>query len=724
MDQLSDAAVDHEALSIFGEPTHGTQTYETWTKYFAYVAKGVPVPGQKASWCRYFLGKANEINYEKPVQWATWDAFFTRSVKKKIFSVKKMQVKKVNKAVKQQMEIENNKLGLDTMERPKQMTKRQARAEKKRGTTTVVTTEDDSANATVREDPFLQKDKNGVFLCRPVGPILDQHKLPRPKLNRNEQFTCPLTTRTKCAGQCFENEMRYYSHLRDAHNMNVDPSLLAFKEPKPKSIQPKRALIQGSQPQDQLAQPTLTSIQPEPVLTLCNPIRTERPIIQDSPTQLVQQLSPNIDSFACIDKDLFPDIVNDGNDQLVGAPATLEVDVDLTRLVAPEVAGPDSSVQPIYLGYHNYKCPIGGKKSCQKIFSDSKAALQHLKDSHKVSSSILHPLLVGAPAAPKIRFEVNKLTVREYDLQRTEESKTAIKATVPALTEKLENKQKELNAKESLINVFIKELETITAHPENYNRYAATGKTSQLKSEQDKLEVLSKAITTILNDLERAKAGGSELFPLEYDGEELKAMYGTQTRPQIMDDGKGEGKCALYALYSLLYSIASIDPDFRTETNIKMFMKATVELILDLIADKKIPDSLHFQPGDMELKNFSCHALRSLLPMHFHPYKFFEIRLANGSLANIDWLLRQQSGYFIVYGNRLPIEVATSDNEKYVGHFHFLAVNVPKKLIIDNKTGKQGFLRLSRATFGSVMPSVHTILGFYKLCNKKYLINF
>ena len=76
-------------------------------------------------------------------------------------------------------------------------------------------------------------------------------------------------------------------------------------------------------------------------------------------------------------------------------------------------------------------------------------------------------------------------------------------------------------------------------------------------------------------------------------------MYGTQTRPQILDLGKAEGKCALYALHSLLLSIKSIDDGFRSLDYIKEMMMETVTYILWLLGEKMIPNNPHFYPGDM-----------------------------------------------------------------------------------------------------------------------------
>ena len=65
-----------------------------------------------------------------------------------------------------------------------------------------------------------------------------------------------------------------------------------------------------------------------------------------------------------------------------------------------------------------------------------------------------------------------------------------------------------------------------------------------------------------------------------------------------------------------------------------------------------------------------------------------------------------------MYGNRLPIE----DNKKkaFKDSFHYLAVNIQKRLIIDNKTNHAFMMRLSQQAFDIRLKTVHSILALEK----------
>ena len=81
-----------------------------------------------------------------------------------------------------------------------------------------------------------------------------------------------------------------------------------------------------------------------------------------------------------------------------------------------------------------------------------------------------------------------------------------------------------------------------------------------------------------------------------------------------------------------------------------------------------------------------------------------------GNYHGVDWLLRQPSGYFILYG-----EVNSQ--------FHFLAVNIPKRLVIDNKT-KGSFMKLCREVLSKHLPYVHEILRCEKCVGNEWKVCF
>jgi hypothetical protein len=192
-------------------------------------------------------------------------------------------------------------------------------------------------------------------------------------------------------------------------------------------------------------------------------------------------------------------------------------------------------------------------------------------------------------------------------------------------------------------------------------------------------------------------------------------------------------------------------------------MVKTVKDIKWLIANGHLDDRPDNHPGDEELEVFSVHAFLSMDQEMCQPYKYFLMRSKSGSLLSFDWLLTQNHGYFIVYGSREDgdLVVTQKQHQKFVGAFHFLAVNVKKKLVIDNKN-VGGFRRLCRQIFVAAdkggepkpkrkrkgpqeeveditditkitdkkrtitpcMQTVHGILGLYKFVNGKYITDF
>jgi hypothetical protein len=112
-----------------------------------------------------------------------------------------------------------------------------------------------------------------------------------------------------------------------------------------------------------------------------------------------------------------------------------------------------------------------------------------------------------------------------------------------------------------------------------------------------------------------------------------------------------------------------------------------------------------------KLSSFSVHAFLTFGGT-CNPFRYYEMHTNSGHNLGLLWLLKQSAGYFVVYGNRLPIE--KSGTKKFKESFHYLAINIGKKVIIDNKsTG--GFIRFCRESFEKRMPTVHTILRFEKL---------
>ena len=214
-----------------------------------------------------------------------------------------------------------------------------------------------------------------------------------------------------------------------------------------------------------------------------------------------------------------------------------------------------------------------------------------------------------------------------------------------------------------------------------------------------------------------------------YSAQDLKALYNTKKAPQIPAQNKSGGQCGFQAMVNLLWSIPSVvalgeDSKFHQVDRIRDMMVATVkQVLLEFEEGKRACDNLssrHKWPGDVKLKQFSVSAFLALGGRLF-PYRFKEMRMKNGCNCGINWLLRQAAGYFIVYGNRHSEE--DEKLKKYRESFHYLAVNIEKKLVIDNKS-QGAFLRLCRESFDQRMKTVHTILKLEKMDEGIWRVTF
>ena len=90
------------------------------------------------------------------------------------------------------------------------------------------------------------------------------------------------------------------------------------------------------------------------------------------------------------------------------------------------------------------------------------------------------------------------------------------------------------------------------------------------------------------------------------------------------------------------------------------------------------------------------------------------VDVTKGYYFGLEWLLRQPSGYYIVYGCA-KIDVPDSA--------HFLAVNIPKRLVINNKTSGS-FMKLCRDVFNVHLPYIHEILRCEKLVDGEWKVSF
>ena len=203
------------------------------------------------------------------------------------------------------------------------------------------------------------------------------------------------------------------------------------------------------------------------------------------------------------------------------------------------------------------------------------------------------------------------------------------------------------------------------------------------------------------------------ILPIVYDAATLRTKYNLDSKPKLANQGKKAGQCAFQAYIGLLRSITSIGygHEFAKEEVVRSRMIGTVKRINKLLKeDKQLDSRKHYlQPGDESLENFSVHAFKT---MNQDPYRLTTMTTGPKKafqLLPIEWLLRQSAGYFIVFGNRLPI-----GDKNFDSHFHFLGVNIEKGLVLDNKTAAS-HLRLCRATFDKVMPTTLEILRLEKL---------
>jgi hypothetical protein len=242
----------------------------------------------------------------------------------------------------------------------------------------------------------------------------------------------------------------------------------------------------------------------------------------------------------------------------------------------------------------------------------------------------------------------------------------------------------------------------------------------------------------------------------------LKVLYGLEPaaeKPTLAPQAKSlGGKCGYQAEYVLRQSIPDIPIRLKEADYVFDMMVKTVKDIKWLIANGHLDDRPDNHPGDEELEVFSVHAFLSMNQGMCQPYKYFLMRSKSGSLLSYDWLLRRTYGYFIVYGSREDgdLVVTEKQHKKFVGAFHFLAVNVKKKLVIDNKN-VGGFRRLCKEIFVATekpkrkrrgtqeeveditditkitdkkrpitpcMQTVHGILGLYKFVDGEYITDF
>ena len=213
---------------------------------------------------------------------------------------------------------------------------------------------------------------------------------------------------------------------------------------------------------------------------------------------------------------------------------------------------------------------------------------------------------------------------------------------------------------------------------------------------------------------------------LEYSAKELKTLYGWDKAPNIAAQNKAGGQCGFQAHTSLMWSITSIGPthQFGQVPFIRSKMVASVNSINQQMLRGDIPtdrwNSQHLYAGDDKLHEFSVHAF-----LHFggclNPCRYRTMVTKGGSCLGLHWLLKQSSGYFIVYGNRHDLQDAGT--KKFQDSFHYLAVNIEKQVVIDNKSSK-GFLRLCQEAFAARMKTVHTILRFEKLEGRVWTVVF
>ena len=222
-------------------------------------------------------------------------------------------------------------------------------------------------------------------------------------------------------------------------------------------------------------------------------------------------------------------------------------------------------------------------------------------------------------------------------------------------------------------------------------------------------------------DKEQNKDPDSDLI---YKGNELKVLYGWPQVPKLPDQCKSlGGQCAFQAHTNLVWSIPSIGQStpFGDVTVIRQKMISAVKVIKGHLRTGIIPtdqvESMHYYPGDERLVEFSVHCML-WFGGTLTPYRYKMMTFKSGACLGLGWLLKQPSGYFLVYGNRHE-----ATHKDFNTSFHYVAVNVNKKLVIDNKsTG--AFLRFCREAFSERLKTVHTILRFELLEGGLWKINF
>jgi hypothetical protein len=315
------------------------------------------------------------------------------------------------------------------------------------------------------------------------------------------------------------------------------------------------------------------------------------------------------------------------------------------------------------------------------------------------------------PAAPKKALKVSPVLEKIQQQSRDalyQSNRTKKHCRQLARNSKRTVKKKQM-AQSSAMPVLFEEGQLIAAASEGFQQPPQCSKTS----------VDAVPFLTLEHRLEPG-------LQLHYSAKELKDLYGWDKAPTIPAQNKAGGQCAFQAHTSLMWSICSIGPthQFGQVPFIKSKMVASVNSINKQMLDGDIPtdrwNSQHLYAGDDKLHEFSVHAF-----LHFggclNPYRYSTMRNKGGACLGLHWLLKQSSGYFIVYGNRHDLE--DEGKKKFLESFHFLAVNVEKQIVIDNKTSK-GFLRLCKEAFTDRMKTIHTILRFEKLEGRFWKVVF
>ena len=131
-------------------------------------------------------------------------------------------------------------------------------------------------------------------------------------------------------------------------------------------------------------------------------------------------------------------------------------------------------------------------------------------------------------------------------------------------------------------------------------------------------------------------------------------MNGTKSKPSIAPQNKKGGQCAFQAYCNLLWSIDSIGQNsaFAQVKLIRERMINAVDEINTASQTDKL-DALNpfLEPGDLQLIQFSVHALRSMKQIEkgvgIHRFSVMRKSHKNGGhLLCADWVLRQKKRLF------------------------------------------------------------------------------